>query len=400
MDFKEGIFSGKNHLIRCIKLLIFRGNIQEKEISIHICPDKKKNHISIDLANQLIIPKTSVIETKDLFGNKYDIKDLSLTLEDYKLVSNFEVTTIYEKEVDIILGSTWLETLGSLILNFEKKFLMFSYKKKKITLHDVSVKSDSISTSKDLDQISKMLLSDKQQSILEIQKECDKIIIDKDAEICRLKNHNQSLVTQIKKLKNEKKSQKERLEQFYSKEAMTSEETILEPIEIKKLPVKKIQTSEKGINTDLVELPIVSRVEERSNKQDSKEIQVPYRHPNHKSRYDQQQSQEEYEQCSFYRQLNYNIVKEQRQNRQLVWKHEMRSPVRTIDNQTVPMKVDLGWVTPQKMKHISLGIRRLYHLVSSRVTTTSTKDLRRHRVPEQKLKGKPSNDYALRTKHF
>jgi hypothetical protein len=54
-----------------------------------------------------------------------------LTLEDYKLVSNFKVTTIYEKEVDRILGSTWLETLGSLTLNLEKKFLMFSYKKKK-----------------------------------------------------------------------------------------------------------------------------------------------------------------------------------------------------------------------------------------------------------------------------
>jgi hypothetical protein len=54
-----------------------------------------KNHISIDLANSLIIPKTSVIETKDFFGNKYDIKDLSLTLKDYKRVSNFEVTTIY-----------------------------------------------------------------------------------------------------------------------------------------------------------------------------------------------------------------------------------------------------------------------------------------------------------------
>ena len=191
MDCKEGIFSGKNNLSRCIGLLKFRGNIQEKEISIHICPDKKKNHISIDLSNQLIISKTSVIETKYLFGNKYDIKDLPLILKDYKLLLNFEVTTIYEKEVYMILGSTWLDTLGSLILNFEKKFLMFSYKKKKITLHDISVKSDSVSTSKDLDRISKMLLSDKQQSILEIQKECDKIIIDKDAKICGLKNHNQ-----------------------------------------------------------------------------------------------------------------------------------------------------------------------------------------------------------------
>ena len=43
------------------------------------------------------------------------------------------------------------------------------------------MKSDSISTSKDLDQISKILLSEKQHSILEIQKECEKIVIDKDA---------------------------------------------------------------------------------------------------------------------------------------------------------------------------------------------------------------------------
>jgi hypothetical protein len=66
----------------------------------------------------------------------------------------------------------------------------------------------------------------------------------------------------------------------------------------------------------------------------------------------------------------------------------MRNPDKTIDNQRVPMKVDLVWVTPQKMKHISLGIQRLYHLVSSRFTTTSKEDLRRHRVPKQKLKVK------------
>ena len=68
MDFKEEIFYGKNHLTRCIGLLTFRGNIQEKEVSIHIGPDKKKNHISMDLENQLIIPKTNVIETRLFFS--------------------------------------------------------------------------------------------------------------------------------------------------------------------------------------------------------------------------------------------------------------------------------------------------------------------------------------------
>jgi hypothetical protein len=88
MGFKEGIFSGKKHLSRCIILLTFRRNIQEKEVSIQIFPHMKKNHISMDLVNQLIIPKTNVIKTKDFFFNKYDIKYFPLTLRDYKLISN------------------------------------------------------------------------------------------------------------------------------------------------------------------------------------------------------------------------------------------------------------------------------------------------------------------------
>jgi hypothetical protein len=43
--------------------------------------------------------------------------------------------------IDIILGSTWMETLGTFILNMKKKFLTFSYKKKKITLQDFTMKS-------------------------------------------------------------------------------------------------------------------------------------------------------------------------------------------------------------------------------------------------------------------
>jgi hypothetical protein len=99
-------------------------------------------------------------------------------------------------------------------------------------------------------------------------------------------------------------------------------------IEIENLLVQKIQTLEKETNTGPIELPETSKVEERSNKQYSEEIRVPYRDPNHKSRYDQQQGQEEYKQCSSYQQqrqeeykqcssyqqLNYNIEKEQRQN--------------------------------------------------------------------------------------
>ena len=92
------------------------------------------------------------------------------------------------------------------------------------------MKSDLVSTSKYLDQISKILLSNKQQSILEIQKECDKIVIDKDAEICHLKAHNQSLLTQIKKIKSDKKMIQDKLEQLINKESLVDKETMIEPI--------------------------------------------------------------------------------------------------------------------------------------------------------------------------
>jgi hypothetical protein len=80
------------------------------------------------------------------------------------------------------------------------------------------------------------------------------IVIDKDVETCPLKNHNQIILPQMKKLKNEKKTQKEKLEQFASKEAMTSEETMPKPIEIEKSSNVKIPIVDKKINTDLVNL--------------------------------------------------------------------------------------------------------------------------------------------------
>ena len=76
---------------------------------------------------------------------------------------------------------------------------------------------------------------------------------------------------------------------------------------------------------------------------------MPYRQPNYKSCYEQHQSQEENKKCSSYIQTNYNIEKERRQYRQLLWKPKMRSSIQLVDRQIVLMKVDLGWITPQKI---------------------------------------------------
>ena len=57
---------------------------------------------------------------------------------------------------------------------------------------------------------------------------------------------------------------------------------------------------------------------------------MPYRQPNYKICYEQHQSQEENKKCSSYIQTSYNIEKEQRQYRQLLWKPKMRSYIRLI----------------------------------------------------------------------
>jgi hypothetical protein len=90
------------------------------------------------LANQLLIPEPSIIKKTITFCKKqYEIRDLQLTIDDYMFISQFNVANNYKKYV--ILGSTWMETLGTFILNMNK-FLTFSYKQKKTMLQVFMIK--------------------------------------------------------------------------------------------------------------------------------------------------------------------------------------------------------------------------------------------------------------------
>ena len=56
-------------------------------------------------------------------------------------------------------------------------------------------------SSEDFKEISKVLSQEDQKSIQKSQKEFDKVIMDKEEEISRLRDHNQKLPLQIKKAK-------------------------------------------------------------------------------------------------------------------------------------------------------------------------------------------------------
>jgi hypothetical protein len=148
-------------------LLKVNGIIQGKNINIAICPTARKNHINVDLENQLMVLEPNIIENDMcLSDEKYDINNLQLYMGDYKFTAKFNVISIYQDNVDIILGSTWVDTLGTFIFNTRRKFLTFSYKKKKFTLQDATMKSISEApSSEDLKDISEVILSENQKSI-------------------------------------------------------------------------------------------------------------------------------------------------------------------------------------------------------------------------------------------
>jgi seryl-tRNA synthetase len=79
----------------------------------------------------------------------------------------------------------------------------------------------------------------------------DKNKVDK---YLHLKVHNQSLLTQIQKLKSDKKSLQNKLEQLINKESLVDKETMTEPMELKKSSNVKIPILDKVINTDPVNL--------------------------------------------------------------------------------------------------------------------------------------------------
>jgi len=86
-----------------------------------------------------------------------------------------------------------METLRSFIVNTKKKILTFSYKKKKTTPHDVTLKADFI-TPEDIKDISKIIIQETRKSIQNMQKEVDKTITNKNEEISRLKDHSEKLL--------------------------------------------------------------------------------------------------------------------------------------------------------------------------------------------------------------
>jgi hypothetical protein len=104
-------------------ILRIKGTLGGKDLTISIAPTERNNYVSAEFANQLLIPESNIIEKLDFWDNKqYDISDLQPSIGDYSFVSQFTSKSLLSEDDDIILGSSWMETLGTFFLNTKKKF--------------------------------------------------------------------------------------------------------------------------------------------------------------------------------------------------------------------------------------------------------------------------------------
>ena len=76
-----------------------------------------------------MIPESNIREEIDFLDKKRtEISGLQLSVGDYMATPKFIVSSLWIINGDIILGLPSIKTLGTFILNVEKKFLTFSYK--------------------------------------------------------------------------------------------------------------------------------------------------------------------------------------------------------------------------------------------------------------------------------
>ena len=103
------------------------------------------------------------------FYDKYELKNLQLYADDYKVLTQFSIVSVVsldQDKDDIILGSTWLDTLGTFMFYTRKIFLTFPYKNKKVTFKDVTMKSIwGVVSIEDVKDISKVLSQEDEKSI-------------------------------------------------------------------------------------------------------------------------------------------------------------------------------------------------------------------------------------------
>ena len=170
-------------------------------------------------------------------------------------------------------------------------------------LQDVNLKPNSV-TREDIQEISKLIFQEGKKVIQNMQREVDKITIEKNEEVLWLKDHSEKLLTQIRKLKKDKKLLENKVQQLVENKASNvevqiEEKTNIDPVNVTtQEEVKQVVENTKldvavQMRNILSQQKIQSQQHPRQKKikkiithliRESQIKKAPYRHPNHRSR--------------------------------------------------------------------------------------------------------------------
>lgn len=111
--------------------------IQKEKIIVSINPSCKHNFINVNLVKKLQIPTNHIENTQVDDEDVQVYKDLKISMDKYVLHGDFYTSKM--DNMDIVLRYSWMESMATININVQNKFLKLWYKKKKITLQDISI---------------------------------------------------------------------------------------------------------------------------------------------------------------------------------------------------------------------------------------------------------------------
>jgi hypothetical protein len=196
-----------------------------------------------------------------------------------------------------------------------------------------------------------------------------------EEELSRLRVHNQNLLTQIKKLKHDKKTLQEKLDR---KTSLVDKETMTDPInlttqkeanpaDVKKFSNVEVQTSQRYQEDSI---PKFNQQKATSIRSKDQVARMPYQHPNHKNRYFSQSLYQQKQMTSMSK--NITSTTSDAQNRSY---HGSRNTSSSFQEPyKLPMqKIELGWADSFTMRQFCSTLRRSYRLRSSTITNSIMK---------------------------
>jgi len=242
-----------------------------------------------------------------------------------------------------------------------------------------------------------------------MQKEIDKINVDKNEEVSRFKNHSEKLLTQIKKLKKDKKSLEGQVQQLIKKEAsnvgiqVDDKTTNIDSVNV--TTQEEDEQVEENTHLDVavqtMNIPSECFITNSTTSSPEENIKigtcpvrknqtkkVPYRHPNHENR-----------RINHATYLNQSEPKQQtnvpkKSNVTSTQCYEDKS-LQSFSDQNAIQKISLGWSDPFSVRQFCLSLRRSYQLVSTKMTVPREKDFQSRKRDQAFF-----HRQALRTKLF